>query len=102
MKTLVDIQIQGIDPPIPVEICIGIVVGITHARAVGLLVQVQIQRVGTAVVVQIPVTQVAITITICVTLIRIDKLDTEVGAAEADRVEPSTTIRGGTPRGVTR
>ena len=46
MQALVDVQIQGVDRSIPVEIRIGIIVGITYARAVGQFVQVEIQRAG--------------------------------------------------------
>jgi len=56
VQTLVDIQIQGVDRSIPVEIRIGIVVGIPRRRTVGELVQVQIKGVGAAVVIQVSIT----------------------------------------------
>jgi hypothetical protein len=60
MQPLVDVQIQGVDCSVPVEVRVGIVIGISRSRAVGLLVQVEIQRVGAAVVVEITVAQIAV------------------------------------------
>ena len=68
MQTLVDIQIKGIDPTIPIEVRIGIVVWITTLRAVGQLVQIQVQSIGITVVVQIPVTHIAVIIPVGIPL----------------------------------
>jgi len=60
VQALVNIQIQGIDPVVPIEIRIGIVVGTTYARAMSRLIQVQIQRIDTAIIVQITIADVAV------------------------------------------
>ena len=71
MQALVDIQIQRVDCSVPVEVCVDIVVGVPHARAMGLLVQVQVKGVGAAVVVEIAVTQITVTVDIAINLARI-------------------------------
>ena len=71
MQSLVDVQIQGVDHPIPVEVCIDIVVGISLARTVRQFVQIQVQRIGITIVVQITIAQIAVAIVICIALIGI-------------------------------
>ena len=38
MQALVDVQVQGVDDTVTVEVRVDIVIGVTHARAVALLV----------------------------------------------------------------
>ena len=71
MQALVDVQVQGVDHAVPVEVRVDIVIGVPHARAMALLVQIEIQCVGTTVIIQIAVTQVAVAVAIGVELISV-------------------------------
>ena len=85
VQALVDIQIQGVDPTVSVEVRVDIVVGTAHHCTMRLLVQVQVQGVGTSVIVQIAVAEVAGAVSILV----------EVGGIEGKRAGIDVVSCGG-------